>query len=264
MAKRRAPVRNLLEYATLKLQAMRVGAIAIERKREFVSIKFSQTAAIDRGEAGAICRVAAWHAIYSRWHIEILDQDRQRRGNSANAARFAGRTERRAKKPYARYKLGIAPLKKDSEMRPMHERRTNGERRKQRVVRKAIFPAAGLGTRFLPATKAQPKEMLPLVDKPIIQYGVEEAVAAGCDQIIIITGRGKSAIEDHFDVSYELEKMLEEKGKTRPAQDRAPDFGHDLTSPMCARKRRSALGTPCSRPANWLATSHSPRCSPTT
>ena len=81
------------------------------------------------------------------------------------------------------------------------------------TVRKAVFPAAGLGTRFLPATKAQPKEMLPLVDKPIIQYGVEEALAAGCDQIIIITGRGKSAIEDHFDTSYELEKMLEEKGK---------------------------------------------------
>ena len=80
-------------------------------------------------------------------------------------------------------------------------------------VRKAVFPAAGLGTRFLPATKAQPKEMLPLVDKPIIQYGVEEALAAGCDQIIIITGRGKTAIEDHFDVSYELEKMLEERGK---------------------------------------------------
>jgi UTP--glucose-1-phosphate uridylyltransferase len=81
-------------------------------------------------------------------------------------------------------------------------------------VRKAVFPAAGLGTRFLPATKAQPKEMLPLVDKPIIQYGVEEAVAAGCDQILIVTGRGKQAIEDHFDVSYELEKMLEERGKT--------------------------------------------------
>jgi len=81
-------------------------------------------------------------------------------------------------------------------------------------VRKAVFPAAGLGTRFLPATKAQPKEMLPIVDKPIIQYGVEEALAAGCDQIIIITGRGKSAIEDHFDVSYELEKMLEERKKT--------------------------------------------------
>ncbi len=81
-------------------------------------------------------------------------------------------------------------------------------------VRKAVFPAAGLGTRFLPATKAQPKEMLPLVDKPISQYGVEEALAAGCDQIIIVTGRGKTAIEDHFDVSYELEKMLEERGKT--------------------------------------------------
>ncbi|HEX7959306.1 MAG TPA: UTP--glucose-1-phosphate uridylyltransferase GalU [Terriglobales bacterium] len=81
-------------------------------------------------------------------------------------------------------------------------------------VRKAVFPAAGLGTRFLPATKAQPKEMLPIVDKPIIQYGVEEAMAAGCDQIIIVTGRGKTAIEDHFDVSYELEKMLEERKKT--------------------------------------------------
>ena len=81
-------------------------------------------------------------------------------------------------------------------------------------VRKAVFPAAGLGTRFLPATKAQPKEMLPIVDKPIIQYGVEEALAAGCDQIIIITGRGKQAIEDHFDVSYELEHMLEARKKT--------------------------------------------------
>lgn len=81
-------------------------------------------------------------------------------------------------------------------------------------VRKAVFPAAGLGTRFLPATKAQPKEMLPLVDKPIIQYGVEEALASGCDQIIIVTGRGKQAIEDHFDVSYELERMLEDRKKT--------------------------------------------------
>jgi len=71
-----------------------------------------------------------------------------------------------------------------------------------------------LGTRFLPATKAQPKEMLPLVDKPIIQYGVEEALASGCDQIIFITGRGKQAIEDHFDVSYELERMLEDRKKT--------------------------------------------------
>jgi UTP--glucose-1-phosphate uridylyltransferase len=81
-------------------------------------------------------------------------------------------------------------------------------------VCKAVFPAAGLGTRFLPATKAQPKEMLPLVDKPIIQYGVEEALAAGCNQIIMITGRGKQAIEDHFDVSYELERILEARGKS--------------------------------------------------
>ena len=81
------------------------------------------------------------------------------------------------------------------------------------VIRKAVFPAAGLGTRFLPATKAQPKEMLPLVDKPIIQYGVEEAVAAGIDNIILVTGRGKNAIEDHFDVSVELETFLESRGK---------------------------------------------------
>jgi len=80
-------------------------------------------------------------------------------------------------------------------------------------VCKAVFPAAGLGTRFLPATKALPKEMLPLVDKPIIQYGVEEALAAGCNQIIMITGRGKQALEDYFDVSYELERILEEKKK---------------------------------------------------
>jgi UTP--glucose-1-phosphate uridylyltransferase len=80
-------------------------------------------------------------------------------------------------------------------------------------VRKAVFPAAGLGTRFLPATKAQPKEMLPLVDKPIIQYGVEEAVASGIDNIILVTGRGKNAIEDHFDVSVELETFLEARGK---------------------------------------------------
>src|SRR3954449_5911768 len=80
-------------------------------------------------------------------------------------------------------------------------------------VRKAVFPAAGLGTRFLPVTKAQPKEMLPLVDKPIIQYGVEEAVASGIDNILLVTGRGKNAIEDHFDVSVELESFLEARGK---------------------------------------------------
>jgi UTP--glucose-1-phosphate uridylyltransferase len=80
-------------------------------------------------------------------------------------------------------------------------------------IRKAVFPAAGLGTRFLPATKAQPKEMLPLVDKPLIQYVVEEAVEAGIRNITIITGRGKNAIEDHFDVSWELEQVLSSRGK---------------------------------------------------
>ena len=81
-------------------------------------------------------------------------------------------------------------------------------------VRKAVFPAAGLGTRFLPATKALPKEMLALIDKPLIQYGVEEAIAAGCEQIIIVTGRNKAEIEDHFDISFELEQLLEARGKT--------------------------------------------------
>jgi UTP--glucose-1-phosphate uridylyltransferase len=80
-------------------------------------------------------------------------------------------------------------------------------------VRKAVFPAAGLGTRFLPATKAQPKEMLALVDKPLIQYGVEEAIHSGIQNIVIVTGRGKSAIEDHFDVSFELEHLLETRNK---------------------------------------------------
>jgi UTP--glucose-1-phosphate uridylyltransferase len=80
-------------------------------------------------------------------------------------------------------------------------------------VRKAVFPAAGLGTRFLPATKAQPKEMMPLVDKPLIQYGVEEAIHSGIQNIVIVTGRGKSAIEDHFDVSFELEHLLEVRSK---------------------------------------------------
>src|SRR5207248_9372624 len=79
-------------------------------------------------------------------------------------------------------------------------------------VRKGVFPAAGLGTRFLPATKAQPKEMLPLVDKPTIQYVVEEAVASGLQEIIIVTGRGKRAIEDHFDAAFDLEYYLNDRG----------------------------------------------------
>jgi UTP--glucose-1-phosphate uridylyltransferase len=87
------------------------------------------------------------------------------------------------------------------------------------IVRKAVFPAAGLGTRFLPATKSMPKEMLPLVDKPIIQYVIEEALRSGVEDIIIVTGRGKNAIEDHFDVSFELQKVLEEKGKTKELEE---------------------------------------------
>src|SRR5438128_2193889 len=90
-------------------------------------------------------------------------------------------------------------------------------------VRKAVFPAAGLGTRFLPATKAQPKEMLPLVDKPMIRYVVEEAVASGLSEIIIVTGRGKRAIEDHFDSAFELEYYLNDRGKT---DELGPDQDH--------------------------------------
>jgi UTP--glucose-1-phosphate uridylyltransferase len=87
------------------------------------------------------------------------------------------------------------------------------------AIRKAVFPAAGLGTRFLPATKAQPKEMLVLVDKPVIQYGVEEAVESGVHNIVIVTGRGKNAIEDHFDAAVELETFLEHRGKTEQLEE---------------------------------------------
>jgi len=86
---------------------------------------------------------------------------------------------------------------------------------KERRIRKAVFPVGGLGTRFLPATKAMPKEMLPVVDKPLIQYAVEEAAAAGIEEFIFVTGRSKTAIEDHFDLSYELETTLRERGKVQ-------------------------------------------------
>ena len=106
-------------------------------------------------------------------------------------------------------------------------------------VRKAVFPAAGLGTRFLPATKSSPKEMLPLVDKPLIQYGVEEAVASGIESVIIVTGRGKSAIEDHFDVSFELEKLLEERGK---ADELKAMRAISEMAPISYVRQREALG----------------------
>ena len=132
-------------------------------------------------------------------------------------------------------------------------------------VRKAVFPAAGLGTRFLPATKAQPKEMLPLVDKPIIQYGVEEAVASGVEHIIIVTGRGKNAIEDHFDVNVELETFLEARGKTAQAQEiRARSPSLIKRAPTSARANRSASATPSCAPATWSATNRSPSSWPTT
>jgi UTP--glucose-1-phosphate uridylyltransferase len=106
-------------------------------------------------------------------------------------------------------------------------------------IRRAVFPAAGLGTRFLPATKAQPKEMLPLVDKPIMQYAVEEAINSGIENIVIVTGRGKNSIEDHFDRAIELENVLEERGKTgllnlvRSASD---------TVPIAYIRQKEALG----------------------
>ena len=96
-------------------------------------------------------------------------------------------------------------------------------------VRKAVFPAAGLGTRFLPATKAQPKEMLPLVDKPIIQYGVEEAMASGVDNIIIVTGRGKNAIEDHFDVSSSSRRFSSREASRNCSRKSARSPAHHVS-----------------------------------
>ena len=118
-------------------------------------------------------------------------------------------------------------------------------------VRKAVFPAAGFGTRFLPATKATPKEMLPLVDKPLIQYGVEEAVAAGCTEIIIVTGRGKSSIEDHFDKSYELETALEARGKTA-LLEMVRSVSHLAKISYTRQPDASALATPCCRPSDLV------------
>ena len=117
-----------------------------------------------------------------------------------------------------------------------------------------VFPAAGLGTRFLPATKAQPEEMLPLVDKPLIQYGVEEAMHSGIQNIIIVTGRVRAAIEDHFDVSFELEHLLEARQKKDLlATVRAVS---DMVELAYARQKEAlGLDTPCCAPANWWARS---------
>jgi UTP--glucose-1-phosphate uridylyltransferase len=123
------------------------------------------------------------------------------------------------------------------------------------IIRTAVFPVAGRGTRFLPATKASPKEMLPVVDKPLIQYAVEEAVAAGITDLIFITGRGKRAIEDHFDKAYELEAELQAKGKTKLLRRRASSCPKASPACTCARPRRWAWATRCSARATWSATS---------
>ena len=116
-------------------------------------------------------------------------------------------------------------------------------------IRKAVFPVAGLGTRFLPATKAQPKEMLPIVDKPLIQYAVEEAYAAGIRHMIFVTGRNKRAIEDHFDTAYELESELEASQQARTAGAGALAVSPTTwTAPTCASRARWAWATPCCAP----------------
>ena len=126
----------------------------------------------------------------------------------------------------------------------------------QKPVRKAVFPVAGLGTRFLPATKAMPKEMLTVVDKPLIQYAVEEAKAAGIEQFYFVTGRGKSAIEDHFDLAFELEATLRERGKQRAARrtarlaaGRRRDRLYPPAAPARARPRRLVRAPPGRRRA---------------
>ena len=99
------------------------------------------------------------------------------------------------------------------------------------MPRKAVFPVAGLGTRFLPATKAVPKEMLTVVDKPVIQYAVEEAAEAGIEHFVFVTGRGKGAIEDHFDLAYELEATLKARGKTAEIEMLKPSRTFDSVTP---------------------------------
>src|SRR2546422_3782340 len=125
-----------------------------------------------------------------------------------------------------------------------------------RKVSKAIIPAAGLGTRFLPATKASPKEMLPLVDKPLIQYAVEEAVSAGIQDIIIITGRGKRAIEDHFDVSFEWRRTLKEAEK-RSCSTRSAGFRSWQIFVMSASGTPGVWGTRSSAPNTSSGTNRS-------
>lgn len=121
----------------------------------------------------------------------------------------------------------------------------------QAPLRKIIFPAAGLGTRFLPATKASPKEMLPIVDKPLIQYGVEEALASGMDEIIMVTGRGKRAIEDHFDISAELEDNLKKAGK-EAIYEEISKIAHMANIAYVRQKESRGLGHAVHCAAHWI------------
>jgi len=119
------------------------------------------------------------------------------------------------------------------------------------LLRKIVFPAAGLGTRFLPATKATPKEMLPIVGKPLIQYGVEEALAAGMDEIVMVTGRGKRAIEDHFDVSAELEANLRDAGKNELLEE-VSQIANMATIAYIRQKHALGLGHAVACAAAWI------------
>lgn len=119
------------------------------------------------------------------------------------------------------------------------------------LLRKIVFPAAGLGTRFLPATKATPKEMLTIVDKPLIQYGVEEALAAGMHDVIVVTGRGKRAIEDHFDVSAELESNLRDAGKYELLEE-VSEIANMVTMAYVRQKHALGLGHAVACASSWV------------
>ncbi len=124
-------------------------------------------------------------------------------------------------------------------------------------IRKAVLPVAGLGTRFLPATKAVPKEMLTVVDRPVVQHVVDEAREAGIEHFIFVTGRGKAVIEDHFDMSYELDRTLQERGKTEAYEALKKDLPPPARPASPASRNRSASATRCGAPARSSATSPS-------
>ncbi len=134
---------------------------------------------------------------------------------------------------------------------------------KQRRIRKAVFPVAGFGTRVLPATKSIPKEMLTLVDQPVLQVVVDEAREAGIEHFIFVTGRNKQVIEDHFDMAYELEDTLQKRGKLEPLNELRAQRPPPAPPPSPASRRRSASATPSGAPATSSATNRSPFSCPT-